>query len=99
MLWRRLPTADLAERHARVVEIEVGIVLSALTGGLRLTLGELGVVERVTRAEGFGALQRHARHVRARPFAFEIRIAPGRSRSPVGIVRGTARPRPVRILS
>ena len=31
MLRRRLPTADLAERHARVLEIEVGVVLHQLT--------------------------------------------------------------------
>ena len=43
MLRRRLPTAELAERYARVVEIEVGQVLIRLAGGLRLTLGELGV--------------------------------------------------------
>jgi len=41
----RLPTADLAERYAGVLEIEVAQVLSYLAGGLRLTLGELGVGE------------------------------------------------------
>src|SRR5262245_19481760 len=84
MLRRRLPAADLAERYARVFEIEVGVVLSHLAGGLRLTLGELGIVQDVARAERFGALERHPGHVRARPLAFEIGIAPRRSRSPIG---------------
>src|SRR5688572_13596961 len=87
MLRRRLTAANLSERYARILEIEVGIVLSHLAGGLRLTLGELGVIELVARAKRLGALQRHPCHVRARPFAFEIRIAPRCSRRPVGIVR------------
>ena len=51
MLRWRLPTADLTERYARVVEIEVGDVLNRLTSGLRLTLSELGVGEHVAHAE------------------------------------------------
>jgi hypothetical protein len=61
--------------------------LGHLARGLLLTRGELGVGEHVARAERLGALQRHPTHVRARPFALEIRIAPRRSRSPVGIGR------------
>ena len=51
MLRRRLPTAELAERDTRVVEIEVGQVLSRLTSGLRLTLSELGVGEHLAQTE------------------------------------------------
>src|SRR5262245_29912017 len=87
MLRRRLPAADLTERHARVLEIEVGVVLSQHAGGLRLARGELVVGEHVARAKGLGALQRHAAHVRARPLSLQIRIAPGRARRSVSSAR------------
>jgi hypothetical protein len=80
MLRWRLPAADLAERYARVLEVEVLLVLSELFGGLGLTLGELSVGEHVARPERLGALQRDGVHVAARPLAFEIRIPPRRSR-------------------
>ena len=69
MLRRRLSPTDLTEGDARVLEVEVGEVLILLAGGLRLTLGEFRVGERVARAERLGTLQGNGGRAAAGPLA------------------------------
>jgi hypothetical protein len=90
MLRRRLSPTDLAEGDARVLEVEIGEVLSLLALQLRRPIGELRIGEHVARAERLRPLQRNGGRIRARPLALEIRVAPRRARRSVGLCRDEA---------